>query len=85
MLYASELGVRAVAQCLRIFGARGSLRDWPLEKLVRDAATIMLPPIGNEASWVRAARQLGQLTGPTPLVTDPAASPARLPFTPPAD
>jgi alkylation response protein AidB-like acyl-CoA dehydrogenase len=85
MLYASELGMRTVTQCIRIFGARGSLRDWPLEKLVRDAATIMLPPIGNEASWVRAARQLSQLAGPTPLVTDPAASPAELPFTPPAD
>ena len=63
----------------------GCWADWPLEKLVRDAATIMLPPIGNEASWVRAARQLSQLAGPTPLVTDPAASPAPLPFTPPAD
>ena len=53
MLYTSEMGIRTAAQCLRIFGARGSLRDWPMEKLVRDASTIMLPPIGNEASWAR--------------------------------
>jgi alkylation response protein AidB-like acyl-CoA dehydrogenase len=85
MLYASELGVRTVAQCIRIFGARGSLRDWPMEKLVRDAATIMLPPIGNEASWVRASRYIRQHAGPTPLVSDPGASAARLPFSPPAD
>ena len=57
----------------------------PLEKLVRDAATSMLPPSGNEASRVRASRHLSALAGPTPLVTDAAASPARLPFTPPAD
>lgn len=31
------------------------------------------------------ARHLAIDAGPTPLVTDPAASPARLPFTPPAD
>lgn len=85
MLHASELGVRAVAQCLRIFGARGSLRDWPMEKLVRDAATIMLPPIGNEASWVRVSRYLRAHEEPAPLVTDPGASGARLPFSPPPD
>jgi len=85
MLYASEMGMRAVAQCIRIFGARGSLRDWPMEKLVRDAATIMLPPIGNEASWVRTGRFVQQHPGPTPLVTDPGAGSHRLPFTPPED
>lgn len=68
MLYASEMAVRTVAQCIRIFGARGSLRDWPMEKLVRDAATIMLPPIGNEASWVRAGRFVQRHSGPAPLV-----------------
>jgi alkylation response protein AidB-like acyl-CoA dehydrogenase len=89
MLYASEMGMRAVAQCIRIFGARGSLRDWPVEKLVRDAATIMLPPIGNEASWIRAARFLRKHTEPSPLVPlAPGADvrdPIRLPFTPPVD
>ena len=85
MLYASEMGVRAVAQCIRIFGARGSLRDWPMEKLVRDAATIMLPPIGNEASWVRAGRFVRQHAEPDPLVSVQAAAGLRLPFTPPGD
>jgi alkylation response protein AidB-like acyl-CoA dehydrogenase len=67
MLYASEMGMRAVAQCLRIFGARGSLRDWPMEKLVRDASTIMLPPIGNEASWVRLGSYLAAHGDTAPL------------------
>jgi alkylation response protein AidB-like acyl-CoA dehydrogenase len=73
MLYASEMGVRAVAQCQRIFGARGALVDWPIEKLVRDAATIMLPPIGNEAAWMRLARYVrkeGELTALCPLRRD---------------
>ena len=87
MLYASEMAVRTAAQCIRIFGARGSLRDWPMEKLVRDAATIMLPPIGNEASWVRAGRFLQRHPGPTPLVADGEAvgGGPLLPFTAPAD
>jgi alkylation response protein AidB-like acyl-CoA dehydrogenase len=85
MLYASEMGVRSVAQCLRIFGARGSLRDWPMEKLVRDAATIMLPPIGNEASWVRTSRFIQQHSEPAPLLPGTGADGLALPFTPPGD
>jgi alkylation response protein AidB-like acyl-CoA dehydrogenase len=91
MLYASEMAVRTVAQCIRIFGARGSLRDWPMEKLVRDAATIMLPPIGNEASWVRAGRFVQRHAGPAPLVAGPAddatdaGGALRLPFSWPGE
>jgi alkylation response protein AidB-like acyl-CoA dehydrogenase len=86
MLYASEMGVRAVAQCQRIFGARGALRDWPLEKLVRDAATIMLPPIGNEASWMRTAtavRRMNEVTPLCPLPPDDGHPERRLPFASP--
>ena len=90
MLYASEMAVRTAAQCIRIFGARGALRDWPMEKLVRDAATIMLPPIGNEASWVRAGRFIQRHADPAPLVHEvagggngeEAAAAIRLPFSP---
>jgi alkylation response protein AidB-like acyl-CoA dehydrogenase len=67
MLYASEMCIRTAAQCLRIFGARGSLRDWPMEKLVRDASTIMLPPIGNEAAWVRLGNFVARHPEPAPL------------------
>jgi alkylation response protein AidB-like acyl-CoA dehydrogenase len=84
MLYTSEMGIRAVAQCLRIFGARGSLRDWPMEKLVRDASTIMLPPMGNEASWVRLGTFAAAHREPTPL-HGPRDLGLRLPFVPPED
>jgi alkylation response protein AidB-like acyl-CoA dehydrogenase len=84
MLYASEMGIRVVAQCLRIFGARGSLRDWPMEKLVRDASTIMLPPIGNEASWVRVGSFVARHAEPTPLHGARDLG-LRLPFTPPEE
>jgi alkylation response protein AidB-like acyl-CoA dehydrogenase len=82
MIYTSEMGMRAVAQCLRIFGARGALRDWPMEKLVRDASTIMLPPIGNEASWARLGAYVTGHAEPTPLHGDHDAV-SRLPFVPP--
>ena len=82
MIYTSEMGIRAVAQCLRIFGARGSLRDWPMEKLVRDASTIMLPPIGNEASWARLGHFIARDCEPAPL-HGPRGLGVRLPFTPP--
>jgi acyl-CoA dehydrogenase len=82
MVYASEMGIRAVAQCLRIFGARGSLRDWPMEKLVRDAGTIMLPPIGNEASWARLGNFVARHREPAPL-HGPRDLGVHLPFTPP--
>jgi alkylation response protein AidB-like acyl-CoA dehydrogenase len=84
MLYTSEMAIRVVAQCLRIFGARGSLRDWPMEKLVRDASTIMLPPIGNEASWVRLGGFVARHAEPAPL-HGPRDLGLRLPFTPPEE
>ncbi|MBO0802439.1 MAG: acyl-CoA dehydrogenase family protein [Nocardiopsaceae bacterium] len=87
MLYTSEMGIRVAAQCLRIFGARGSLRDWPMEKLMRDASTIMLPPIGNEASWARVGNFVARHPEPAPLhgPRDPGPRDPglRLPFTPP--
>ncbi|MBO0819263.1 MAG: acyl-CoA dehydrogenase family protein [Nocardiopsaceae bacterium] len=84
MLYTSEMGIRVVSQCLRLFGARGALRDWPMEKLMRDAATIMLPPIGNEASRVRVGSFLSRHPEPAPL-HGPRDLDLRLPFTPPPE
>lgn len=84
MLYTSEMGIRTVSQCLRLFGARGSLRDWPMEKLMRDASTIMLPPIGNEASWVRLGGFAARHPEPAPL-HGPRDLRLRLPFSPPED
>jgi hypothetical protein len=40
------------------------MRDFPMEKLLRDAATIMLPPIGNTAVQARLASWLYRHPGP---------------------
>lgn len=75
MLYTSEMGMRVTAGCLRLFGARGSLRTWPMEKLLRDAATIMLPPFGNEAARVRLGRWLARHGEPLALMGSPNGGP----------
>jgi hypothetical protein len=57
-----------------------------MEKLVRDAATIMLPPIGNEASWMRTAtavRRMNEVTPLCPLPPDDGHPERRLPFASP--
>src|SRR5207253_8488182 len=66
-LYTSEMAVRTAIKAMQLFGARGSLRDWPMEKLVRDAATISLPPIGNQAVRVRLGRWAGRQLHATAL------------------
>lgn len=55
-VFTSEMAIRTAIKAMQMFGARGSLRDWPVEKLVRDAATISLPPVGNQAVRVRIGR-----------------------------
>ena len=69
-LHASEMAMRTATRAMQLFGARGSLRDYPMEKLVRDAATILLPPIGNTAVQVRLAgwlkRHPGRAVLPSP-------------------
>ena len=72
-LFASQMAVRAATTALEVYGARGSLRDNPVEKLVRDAHTMLPPPIGNTAARVRLGRWLAQHTGPAELV--PSMSP----------
>lgn len=67
-LYASQMAIRTTTQAMQLFGARGSLRDYPMEKLVRDAATILLPPIGNTATQVRLADWLHRHQGSDVLV-----------------
>lgn len=57
-LTASEMAIRVAPRAMQLFGARGAMRDYPMEKLVRDAATILLPPIGNTAVQVRLANWL---------------------------
>jgi alkylation response protein AidB-like acyl-CoA dehydrogenase len=68
-LFASQMAVGAATTALEVFGARGSLRDNPIEKLIRDAHTMLPPPIGNTAAKVRLGRWLAQHTQPAALVT----------------
>jgi len=67
-LFASQMAVRAATTALEVYGARGSLRDNPVEKLIRDAHTMLPPPIGNTAARVRLGRWLAQHTSPAALV-----------------
>ena len=67
-LFASQMAVRAATTALEVHGARGSLRENPVEKLVRDAHTMLPPPIGNTAARVRLGRWLAQHTAPAELV-----------------
>lgn len=48
-VYASEMGARVTSQALQLFGHRGLLRENPVEKLVRDAVSLLPPPVGNHA------------------------------------
>ena len=69
----SELAVRIATRTMQLFGARGALREHPVEKLMRDAATIMLPPMGTYASLVRLSRWLlaHPATGPLLSAAEP--------------
>src|SRR5207249_11211196 len=77
-LFASQMAVPAATTALEAYGARGSLRDNPVEKLIRDAHTMLPPPIGNTAARVRLGRWLAQHTSPAALVPD-GAFPLRYP------
>ena len=69
----SEMAIRVATRTMQLFGARGALREHPIEKLVRDAATIMLPPVGNQASRVRLGRWLAAHPDVAALVPDGAS------------
>ena len=67
-LAASQTGIDVATQAMQVFGARGAMRDFPMEKLVRDAATMLLPPIGNTAVEVRLANWLRRHPEPAAMV-----------------
>ncbi len=82
-LTASETAVWVATHAIQVFGARGAMRDYPMEKLVRDAATILLPPIGNTAVQVRLANWLRRHPGPGMMIAgvasgEPLVAPVRV-------
>ncbi len=54
-LSALEMAIRKATDALQLVGARGAMRDVPMEKLLRAAAKILLWPIGNTAVHARLA------------------------------
>ncbi|MBW4092897.1 MAG: acyl-CoA dehydrogenase [Proteobacteria bacterium] len=59
-LFTSELAIKVTNDALQIFGARGYSRDWPLERMVRDARMFT---IGGGTAQVLRTMIAGRLLG----------------------
>lgn len=57
-LFASELAVRAAEEAIQIFGGYGYIRDYPVEKLYRDAKLLTIGEGTSEIQRIVIARQL---------------------------
>lgn len=57
-LFASELAVRAAEEAVQIFGGYGYIRDYPVEKLYRDAKLLTIGEGTSEIQRIVIARQL---------------------------
>ncbi len=59
-LFASEMAIKVTNDALQIFGARGYSRDWPLERMARDARMFT---IGGGTAQVLRTMIAGRLLG----------------------
>ncbi|MDE2581638.1 MAG: acyl-CoA dehydrogenase family protein [Rhodospirillales bacterium] len=59
-LFTSEMAIKVTNDALQIFGARGYSRDWPLERMVRDARMFT---IGGGTAQVLRTLIAGRLLG----------------------
>jgi alkylation response protein AidB-like acyl-CoA dehydrogenase len=59
-LFASELAIRVTNDALQLHGARGYSRDWPLERMARDARMFT---IGGGTAQVLRTMIAGRLLG----------------------
>jgi alkylation response protein AidB-like acyl-CoA dehydrogenase len=57
-LYASEVAVRAAEEAVQIFGGYGYIKDYPVEKLYRDAKLLTIGEGTSEIQRLVIARQL---------------------------
>jgi alkylation response protein AidB-like acyl-CoA dehydrogenase len=57
-LFASELAVRAAEEAVQIFGGYGYVKDYPVEKLYRDAKLLTIGEGTSEIQRLIIARQL---------------------------
>jgi len=62
-LYATEAASRAANDSLQILGGYGYLRDYPVERIVRDARLMEIGEGTSEVQRIVIARDLAQLTG----------------------
>ncbi len=56
--FASETAFECATEAMRIFGANGYSRDYPIERLFRDAPLMMIGEGSNEMQLIIIARQL---------------------------
>ena len=57
-VFASEAAVFVTTQAVQIFGGYGYMRDYPVEKLMRDAKATEMLEGSNESLRVTIARNL---------------------------
>ena len=62
-LYATEAASRAANDCLQVLGGYGYLRDYPVERIVRDARLMEIGEGTSEVQRIVIARDLAHLTG----------------------
>ncbi len=60
--FGSDLAMRATVDCLQIFGGYGYMKDYPMEKLVRDAKLLQIYEGTNEIQRLIISREV---IGPT--------------------
>ena len=56
--FASETAFECATEAMRIFGANGYSREYPIERLYRDAPLMMIGEGSNEMQLIIIARQL---------------------------
>jgi len=62
-LYATEAASRAANDCLQVLGGYGYVRDYPVERIVRDARLMEIGEGTSEVQRIVIARDLAHLTG----------------------
>jgi len=60
---ASEMAAMVTLEAMRIHGGYGYTREFPVERLYRDAARLLVTPTDNEAERRLVARRLVDAAG----------------------
>lgn len=57
-LYATDVAMRTTVECLQIFGGYGYMKDYPMEKLMRDAKLLQIYEGTNEIQRLVISREV---------------------------